>query len=125
LAAGADCIFPFAVTDADTIGRLTQAIQAPINIVGRAGTPDVATLERLGVKRVSTASSLAMMAIEETQRVARELRRRGSFDILNYKLKRPDIQNLFDGAHDEGEIGLPPGVTRRHEGDERAACFRP
>jgi 2-methylisocitrate lyase-like PEP mutase family enzyme len=98
LAAGADCIFPFAVTDADTIGRLTRAIQAPVNIVGRAGTPDVATLERLGVKRVSTASSLAMMAIEETQRVARELRKRGSFDILNYKLKRPDIQNLFDGA---------------------------
>jgi hypothetical protein len=32
-------------------GRLTQAIQAPINIVGRAGTPDVATLNRLGVKR--------------------------------------------------------------------------
>jgi 2-methylisocitrate lyase-like PEP mutase family enzyme len=98
LAAGADCIFPFAVTDADTIGRLTQAIPAPINIVGRAGTPDVATLERLGVKRVSTASSLTMMAIAETQRVARELRQRGSFDILNYQLKRPDIQNLFDGA---------------------------
>ena len=36
LAAGADCIFPFAVTDADTIGRLTRAIQAPVNIVGRA-----------------------------------------------------------------------------------------
>ena len=98
LAAGADCIFPFAVTDADTIRRLAQAIQAPINIVGRAGTPDVATLERLGVKRVSTASSLTMMAIEETQRVARELRKHGSFDILNYKLKRPDIQKLFDGV---------------------------
>jgi hypothetical protein len=38
-----------------------------------------------------------MMAIEEIQRVARELRK-GSFDILNYKLKRPDIQNLFYGA---------------------------
>jgi 2-methylisocitrate lyase-like PEP mutase family enzyme len=98
LAAGADCIFPFAVTDADTIGRLTQAIQAPINIVGRAGTPDVSVLERLGVKRVSTASGLAMMAIEEIQRVSRELRKRGSFDILNYKLKRTDIQNLFEAA---------------------------
>jgi len=39
-----------------------------------------------------------MMAIAETQRVARELRQRGSFDILSYQLKRPDIQNLFDGA---------------------------
>jgi AhpD family alkylhydroperoxidase len=25
---------------------------------------------------------------------------------------------------DEGETGLPPSVTRRHEGDERAAYFR-
>jgi hypothetical protein len=39
-----------------------------------------------------------MMAIEETGRVARELRKHGSFDILDYKLKRPNIQNLFDGA---------------------------
>jgi hypothetical protein len=39
-----------------------------------------------------------MMAIEETQRVARELRKHGRFDILNYKLKRPDIQKLFEGA---------------------------
>jgi hypothetical protein len=37
-----------------------------------------------------------MMAIEETQRVARQLRQHGSFDILNYKLKRPDIQKLFE-----------------------------
>jgi 2-methylisocitrate lyase-like PEP mutase family enzyme len=93
--AGADCIYPFAVTDAETIGRLTKAISAPINIVGHVGTPDVPTLERLGVRRVSTASSLTMMAIDETQRVARELRQRGSFDILNYKAKRPDIQKLF------------------------------
>ena len=55
-------------------------------------------MKRLGVKRVSTASSLTMMAIEETRRVALALRQNGSFDILNYKLKRPDIQKLFEGA---------------------------
>ena len=58
----------------------------------------MATLERLGVRRVSTASGLTMMAIEETKRVAQQLRQHGSFDILNYKVKRPDIQKLFDGA---------------------------
>lgn len=107
LAAGADCIYPFAVTDPDTVGRLTQAIRAPVNIVGHAGTPDVATLERLGVRRVSTASSLTMMAIEETRRIARELREHGSFDILNYTLKRPDIQKLF------AQPGQPPLPSRR------------
>ena len=95
MAAGADCIYPFAVTDAEAIGRLTKAIPAPVNIVGHVGTPDVATLERIGVRCVSTASSLTMMAIDEIQRVARELRQHGIFDILNYKTKRPDIQKLF------------------------------
>lgn len=55
----------------------------------------VATLERLGIRRVSTASSLTMMAIDETYRVARELRKSGSFGILNYNAKRTDIQKLF------------------------------
>ena len=35
-----------------------------------------------------------MMAIEETQRVARGLRERGSFDIL--KLQAQAAQNLFE-----------------------------
>jgi 2-methylisocitrate lyase-like PEP mutase family enzyme len=96
LAAGADCIYPFAVTDADTVGRLVRAIRAPVNIVGRAGTPDMAALERLGVRRVSTASGLTMMAMETIQQIARELRKSGSFDILSYKLKRPEIQKLFE-----------------------------
>lgn len=95
VAAGADCIYPIALADAETIGRLTQAIRAPVNIVGHAGTPDVATLERLGVRRVSTATSVTMMVIDETRRLARELRERGSFDILNHKVKRPDVQKLF------------------------------
>jgi 2-methylisocitrate lyase-like PEP mutase family enzyme len=99
LAPGADCIFPFAVTDADTSGRLTWAIQASINIVGRAGTPDLATLERLGVKRVSTASSLTMMAIDETRRVAQELRKRGSLASSGFISSTPGRRDAFQLAN--------------------------
>jgi 2-methylisocitrate lyase-like PEP mutase family enzyme len=99
LSAGADCIFPFGLTDLDTIGRLTKAIDAPINVVGRPGMPKVQELARLGVRRVSIASSLTMMTIEGIQQVARKLRQDGSFDMFNYDTKRADIQRLFEGGH--------------------------
>src|SRR5262249_27249380 len=35
LAAGADCIFPFALADMDIIARLVKAVGGPVNIVAR------------------------------------------------------------------------------------------
>src|SRR6185295_8781679 len=49
LAAGADCIYPFGQLDMNTIARLVKAIDAPINIVARAGMPPAAELEKIGV----------------------------------------------------------------------------
>jgi 2-methylisocitrate lyase-like PEP mutase family enzyme len=95
LAAGADCIFPFAVSDPDTIAALARAIGAPINVVGRAGMPDLAALGRLGVARVSTASGLTLTAMSALREVAAELRRSGSFEALHPALKHPEAQRLF------------------------------
>ena len=98
LSAGADGIFPFGLTNADTIARLTKAIDAPINVIGRPGMPNVQGLAQIGVRRISIASSLAMMTIDEIQQRARKLREDGSFEILNYKIKRADVQRLFEGG---------------------------
>lgn len=95
LAAGADCIFPFALADLDVIRRLTAAIKAPINIVGRAGTPPLRQLEAAGVARVSVASGPALTVLSLIQRIATELRNKGEFDILHAEMKRPDAQRLF------------------------------
>jgi 2-methylisocitrate lyase-like PEP mutase family enzyme len=95
LAAGADCIFPFGLTDLKIIADLVRALDAPINIVGRRGTPDVAQLERLGIARVSTASGPSLVVMSTMQKLAEDLREKGQFDVLESLLTRADAQNLF------------------------------
>ena len=63
MAAGADCVFPFGLTDLKTISELVAALRSPLNIVGRAGMPSIARLEQLGVARVSTASGPSLVAV--------------------------------------------------------------
>jgi 2-methylisocitrate lyase-like PEP mutase family enzyme len=101
LTAGADCIFPFALADLDVIRKLTAAIKAPVNIVGRAGAPPLRQLEAAGVSRVSTASGPALTVMSLIQRIATELHSKGEFDILQADMKRVDAQQLF--AKKEGD----------------------
>ncbi|WP_338250024.1 isocitrate lyase/PEP mutase family protein [Dictyobacter halimunensis] len=83
LRAGADCVYPIAHLDYETIGRLVQAIDGPINIMGgRAGTT-LAELERLGVARVSLADSLMDSMLAHLRAVAVEVLEHGSFEKLN------------------------------------------
>jgi 2-methylisocitrate lyase-like PEP mutase family enzyme len=95
LAAGADCLYPFALADLGVVAGLVRALGAPINLVGRPGTPPVADFEAAGVARVSVASGLTLAAMSATQRMAEELRRTGSFDVLASGMKRDDAQRLF------------------------------
>lgn len=95
LAAGADCIFPFGLTDLEVVAELVTALKAPVNIVGRAGMPEVSKLERLGVARVSTASGPSLAAMSVTQQIAAELRAKGQFNALESSMKHADAQRLF------------------------------
>src|SRR5690606_139144 len=51
--AGADCLFVPGVRDVETIGKLVEGINGPINIMAGPGSPPVTELTRLGVARVS------------------------------------------------------------------------
>jgi 2-methylisocitrate lyase-like PEP mutase family enzyme len=95
LAAGADCFYPITLRDTATIGRLVQALQAPININVRAGYPGVAELEALGVARVTTATQITLVALAATRQVAREIKATGRFDAINPAIGHPEIQQLF------------------------------
>lgn len=95
VAAGADCIFPFALADLEVIRKLAAALKAPINIVARAGTPPLRQLETAGAARVSVASGPTLAVMSLTQRIAAELRQKGEFDILHAEMKRVDAQQLF------------------------------
>jgi 2-methylisocitrate lyase-like PEP mutase family enzyme len=95
LAAGADCFYPITLRDTGTIGRLVQALKAPININVRAGFPSVAELEALGVARVTTATQLTLMALAATRQVAREIKATGRFDAIDPAIAHPEMQQLM------------------------------
>ncbi len=95
LAAGADCIYPFGVRDNDTIAALAAAVPAPINITGRAGMPDAAALEALGVSRITIAGAPTLVTMSAIRTLADELYATRRFDSLAAPLKHPDAQALF------------------------------
>lgn len=95
LAAGADCIYPFGVRDPETIAALAAAVPAPINVTGRAGMPDAAALEALGVSRITIAGAPTLVAMSAIRTLADELYATRRFDGLAAPLKHPDAQALF------------------------------
>ncbi len=97
LAAGADCIYPFALGDMDIIARLVTALdRAPVNIVARAGTPPVAELERIGVARVSIAAGATLAVMSLIKQIGEGLHTSGRFDVLEHSMNRPEAQKLFE-----------------------------
>jgi 2-methylisocitrate lyase-like PEP mutase family enzyme len=97
LAAGADCIYPFALADMDAIGKLVAALGgAPVNIVARPGVPPAAELERIGVRRVSIASGATLAVMSLIKTIGEELFRTRAFDGLGHSMNRPEAQKLFE-----------------------------
>ena len=72
-----------------------KALAAPININFRAGLPNVAELEALGVARASTASQVSPMAMTTIRQIAEELRTTGSFDTPAPTITQANAQRLF------------------------------
>jgi 2-methylisocitrate lyase-like PEP mutase family enzyme len=95
LAAGADCFYPIGLRDPATIGRLTKAVGAPVNINVRAGHPSVPELEALGVRRASTATAVTLVAADLIRNIARGLLETGRFDAVSPKIGHPEMQQLF------------------------------
>jgi 2-methylisocitrate lyase-like PEP mutase family enzyme len=96
-AAGADCVFVPGVHDVETIRTL--AALGRINILAVAGTPPIAELERLGVARVSIGSGAMRATMGLTQRIATELRDRGTFSSLtDGAMPFADANALFKAA---------------------------
>ena len=68
LQAGADTVYPIAVTDDAAIARLVEATDGMVNVWARSDAPPVGRLRELGVARVSVATGLfnaAMRAVHD------------------------------------------------------------
>src|ERR687895_1942537 len=53
LEAGADCVYPIALWEADALSRFTSEVGGPVNVLRQPQAPSLAELAALGVARVS------------------------------------------------------------------------
>lgn len=74
-AAGADCVFPILLSDADVIAAFVDAAQAPVNILALPQAPPRAQLAQLGVARISYGSSIHRRSMQELSTFLAELAR--------------------------------------------------
>jgi len=93
--AGADGIFVPGVGDADTIGRLAAAIDAPLNVIARPGMPSIPELRALGVARASLGGGVARAALGAAWRVATEVLGPGTYDALAAGVPIANMNALF------------------------------
>ncbi len=80
--AGADCVFVPGVRDAATIGRLVADLRCPVNVLAVPGSPSVAELAALGVRRISLGSGPMRATLGMLRRLAQELRTSGTYSAM-------------------------------------------
>jgi 2-methylisocitrate lyase-like PEP mutase family enzyme len=95
LAAGADCVYPIALRDPETIGSLVKALAAPVNIMVRSGLPSIPELEALGVARASTATALPLAAMGVVRQMIEQMRATHRFDGLHPAMTHAEAQQLL------------------------------
>jgi 2-methylisocitrate lyase-like PEP mutase family enzyme len=80
--AGAQSLFAPGVRDKDTIAGLVRGVRGPLNVLATIGTPPVAELQHLGVRRVSLGSGPMRATLGLLQRMANQLREEGVFSLM-------------------------------------------
>ncbi len=83
LQAGADCIYPIGPSDGETVTKLVQGIQGPVNILVGPTSPTLSELAGLGVARVSFGSALMRAALGQLRLVAQELQAQGTYQQMS------------------------------------------
>ena len=95
LGAGADGMFMPGVSDEAVIAALALQIGGPVNIMAGPASPDVQTLGRLGVARVSLGPALALAALGATKTALLEVLRHGTYTGLDQGYTFAEAEALF------------------------------
>ncbi len=93
--AGARSIFVISAQDAATIQKLADAIKAPLNILIRPGTPPLAELKQLGVRRVTFGGGLSRIAYSAAIQAIKNFQTSGVLDMSGTALSNQDLNRLF------------------------------
>jgi 2-methylisocitrate lyase-like PEP mutase family enzyme len=77
--AGADVLYAPALDRPEDLRELLAAVDLPVNVLARSGTPSVAELAELGVKRISVGGGFAFAGYGAAVKVAGELLGEGTY----------------------------------------------
>ncbi len=95
--AGADVLYAPGLTTREEIAAVISSVDRPVNVI--AGLPgmdlSVAQLAELGVKRISTGSTLSRAAIGAFVEAIREIRDQGTFTFGPGLMSFGEINALF------------------------------
>jgi len=95
-AAKADCVFVPGVTEGETIGRLVEALEGPLNVFADLGLPPIEELERLGVRRLSIGPQAQRASFALTARIAEELLEKRDFGFVPQTMSRAEVRRLLN-----------------------------
>jgi 2-methylisocitrate lyase-like PEP mutase family enzyme len=90
-------VFAPGLRDAATIGRLVADLQCPVNILAVPGSPSVADLTALGVKRISLGSGPMRAALGLLRRLAKELKTAGTYTAMDDAPSHAEMNELMKG----------------------------
>jgi 2-methylisocitrate lyase-like PEP mutase family enzyme len=94
--AGADCVFAPALKDAETIGKLVKAVDAPLNILLMPGVPGIGELEKLGVARASIGSGLMRASLGTARNIAKAMfERRDNWSLFADAVPYAEVNRLL------------------------------
>jgi len=93
--AGADCVFAPGLRDSPTIGRLVSDIGCPVNILAVPGSPSVAELAAVGVKRISLGSGPMRAALGLFRSLAQEVNTQGTYSDMDGAPSHAEMNQLM------------------------------
>lgn len=80
LEAGADCVYPIAVTRPDHVATLVASVPGPLNFLSRRAGLSIDDLTRLGASRISLAAEVFSLVHERLAEILSALKRDTSLD---------------------------------------------
>jgi len=94
-AAGADVLYAPGMQGADDLRSLVASVDLPVNVLALPGTPTVAELGAIGVKRVSVGSGFSAVALGATVNAARELLDSGTYGFWSIAASAAPLREAF------------------------------
>ncbi len=93
--AGADCVYPIGPGDKETVSRLRQHISAPINILASPSAASLATLQAIGINRVSFGPFIFRSCLSKFVDIVDALHNSGSYDCFAQEMLSGAETNQF------------------------------